>query len=182
MHAVFSSFAIKPDSPRAIDVNISYLVAATKRATGFSIKCSSVGVQLGLCFQWALQVSLQLMEQEQDVKHSINIEMPQHQPQWMTVRHWRGPSFWADTIHLNIKTWCQMVIKSQLWLTSMKTQLSVSERGARRVPARAMTGESENKGGKTRGTKGERWRERMRESSRGRGDGTRQHWDECSTA
>lgn len=115
---------------------------------------------------WALQVSLQLMEQKQDVKHSINIEALQRQPQWMTVRHWRGPFLWADTIDLNIKTWCKMVIKSQLRLASMKTQLSVSERGAKRVPARVMTGESENKGGKTRGTKGERWGERMRGSSR----------------
>lgn len=48
------------------------------------------------------------------------------QPQWMTARHWRGRFLWADTADLNIKTWCKTVIKSQLQLASMKSQLSVS--------------------------------------------------------
>lgn len=47
-------------------------------------------------------------------------------PQWMTERHWRAPLLWTDTADLNIKTWCKMVIKSQLQLLSMKSQLSVS--------------------------------------------------------
>ena len=47
-------------------------------------------------------------------------------PEWMTAGNWRGPFLRADTADLNIKTWCKTVIKSQLQLVSMKSQLSVS--------------------------------------------------------
>ncbi len=104
-----------------------YICFGFPQQTGFWNKAGNCSVETQLkFFHFQVSISFYIFASRGGLAHRHSLlEFPQ-QPQWMTARHWRGLFLWADTADLNFKTWCKTVIKSQLQLVSMKSQLSVS--------------------------------------------------------
>lgn len=164
---------------------ISVLAFCRRQDSGIKAGNCSVEMQLKF-FHFQVSISFYIFASRGGLAHRHSLlEFPQ-QPQWMTARHWRGLFLWADTADLNFKTWCKTVIKSQLQLVSMKSQLSVSGAVNEVFFCQGDDRGSREQKGKRQDTKGRR-KGRMKVSKwertqSGRNRGTKQHLDENSVA